>query len=196
MSVFPPLTIEIYSDIVYRTISRSSQTISTRSVLLQSSFNSQHFHYRQQRSTCSVTLNDRFMPQFWIAIFFILLAATQLYQSIKDINLPFPVYLVLGTVLAVAANSQHKFGFIPTQQVTLQEIKASDPVLTAQTSPTLTAIDNHPASAQIEATSESKQLTGRATPDLHNTALTPNQTQSEPKKPRTRKKAAPKSKQA
>ncbi|MCY7369275.1 MAG: hypothetical protein LH474_14135 [Chamaesiphon sp.] len=49
------------------------------------------------------------MPQFWIAIFFIFLAVAQLYDSIKDINLPFQVYLVLGTLLAVASNSQAKF---------------------------------------------------------------------------------------
>ncbi len=82
------------------------------------------------------------MAQFWIAIFFILLAIAQLYQSIKDINLPFPVYLILGTVLAVAANPQHKLAFIPSQQVTLQEIKTPDPVLaTVATSPILTATD-------------------------------------------------------
>jgi hypothetical protein len=82
------------------------------------------------------------MAQFWIAIFFILLAIAQLYQSIKDINLPFPVYLILGTVLAVAANPQHKFSlsFVPTQQVTLTEVQAPDPVLaTAQIAPVLAA---------------------------------------------------------
>jgi hypothetical protein len=79
------------------------------------------------------------MAQFWIAIFFILLAIAQLYQSIKDINLPFPVYLILGTVLAVAANPHHKISFVPAQQVTLQEVQTPDPVLTAQTAPILTA---------------------------------------------------------
>jgi hypothetical protein len=44
------------------------------------------------------------MPQFWIAIFFMLLAAAQLYESIKKIELPLPVYLVLGTILAIASN--------------------------------------------------------------------------------------------
>jgi hypothetical protein len=83
------------------------------------------------------------MPQFWIAIFFILLAAAQLYQSIKDINLPFPVYLILGTVLAVASNAQGKFSFSPNQQVVLQEIKASDPVLTSVQAPMLTAVDRN-----------------------------------------------------
>jgi hypothetical protein len=150
------------------------------------------------RSQFSITLDDRFMPQFWIAIFFILLAAAQLYQSIKDINLPFPVYLVLGTVLAVAANSGHKFAFIPTQQVTLQEITAPDSVLTAQTTPILTAVNNQTAPVQIEAKSEPKQIvTNKVAADNHNTtALTPNEAEREPKKPRTRKKAAPKSQQA
>ena len=46
------------------------------------------------------------MPQFWIAIFFLLLAVAELYQSIKDIDLPLPVYLGLGTILAVASNYQ------------------------------------------------------------------------------------------
>jgi hypothetical protein len=80
------------------------------------------------------------MTQFWIAIFFMLLAVAQLYQSIKDINLPFSVYLVLGTILAIAANPQHKFSFVPSQPVTLPEIKTPDPVLTtaAATSPQLT----------------------------------------------------------
>ncbi|PSB51742.1 hypothetical protein [Chamaesiphon polymorphus] len=72
------------------------------------------------------------MAQFWIAIFFILLAIAQLYQSIQAIDLPLPVYLVLGVVLAVASNYQHKFPFIPAQQVKLEEIKTPDPVLTAQ----------------------------------------------------------------
>jgi hypothetical protein len=137
------------------------------------------------------------MPQFWIAIFFILLAAAQLYQSIKDINLPFPVYLVLGTVLAVAANSGHKFAFMPAQQVTLQEIKVSEPVLTAQTSPTLTAVEKYTASAQIETESEPKQLlNSKSAIDNNKITPPPNAVESEPKKPRARKKAAPKSKQA
>jgi hypothetical protein len=83
------------------------------------------------------------MPQFWIAVFFILLAVAQLYQSIKDINLPFPVYLVLGTVLAVASNSQAKFSLSPDRQITLQEIKESDPVLIATPSHLLTAVDSN-----------------------------------------------------
>ena len=51
------------------------------------------------------------MPQFWIAIFFMLLAVAELYQSIKDIDLPLPVYLGLGMILAVASNYQQQFPF-------------------------------------------------------------------------------------
>ena len=61
------------------------------------------------------------MPQVWIALFFILLALTELYQSIQKIDLPFPVYLVLGTLLAVASNYQYKVLFDQTRSVTLPE---------------------------------------------------------------------------
>jgi hypothetical protein len=83
------------------------------------------------------------MPQFWIAIFFILLAIAQLYQSIKDIDLPLPVYLVLGTMLAVASNSQHKFSFSQDRQVVLQEIKEANPVLSSIQTPILPATDTN-----------------------------------------------------
>jgi hypothetical protein len=66
------------------------------------------------------------MPQFWIAIFFILLAIAQLYQSLQDINLPLPVYLVLGVVLAVASNAQPKFSFSQDRQQPLPPSQASD----------------------------------------------------------------------
>lgn len=66
------------------------------------------------------------MPQFWIAIFFILLAIAQLYQSLQEIDLPLPVYLVLGVVLAVASNPQPKFLFSQDRQQTLPQFPASD----------------------------------------------------------------------
>ena len=82
---------------------------------------------------------SKFVPQFWIAIFFILLAVAELYQSIKEIDLPFPVYLVLGTLLAVASNYQHQTTLGQIQQVTLEEIKTADPVLSSIQSPVLPA---------------------------------------------------------
>jgi hypothetical protein len=131
------------------------------------------------------------MPKFWIAIFFIVLAAAQLYQSIKDIDLPFPVYLVLGTVLAVAANAQHKFAFFPTEQFTSQE-KPSDPVLTAQAAPILTAAESKNPPVQLDAAIEPKKTKPRTRKAATDKALAP---EAEIKKPRTRK-ATPKSQQA
>jgi hypothetical protein len=69
------------------------------------------------------------MAQFWIAIFFIFLAVAQLYQSIKDINLPLPVYLVLGAMLAIASNSQQQLSFTSARQTTRLEIEKSNPIL-------------------------------------------------------------------
>jgi hypothetical protein len=40
----------------------------------------------------------------WIGLFFVLFIVAELYQSVKDVQLPFPVYLILGAVLAVASN--------------------------------------------------------------------------------------------
>jgi hypothetical protein len=67
------------------------------------------------------------MPQFWITIFFILLAVAELYQSIKDIDLPLPVYLGLGTILAVASNYQQQLG----RQITQLPTSTADPVLSS-----------------------------------------------------------------
>jgi hypothetical protein len=69
------------------------------------------------------------MPQFWIVFFFILLAVAELYQSVKDITLPFPVYLILGAVLAVASNYQHQISSAQNQRVTLQELDQPQPNL-------------------------------------------------------------------
>ena len=68
------------------------------------------------------------MAQFWVVFFFILLAVAELYQSVKDIVLPFPVYLGLGMVLAVASNYQ-QLTFLQTQRVTLTEVIQPSPLL-------------------------------------------------------------------
>jgi hypothetical protein len=84
------------------------------------------------------------MAQFWIAIFFIFLAVAQLYQSIKDINLPLPVYLILGAMLAVASNAQQQLSFIPAAQTTPPEISASDPLLSLSLPTEIASEDNKP----------------------------------------------------
>jgi hypothetical protein len=79
------------------------------------------------------------MPQFWIAIFFILLAIAELYQSIKNIDLPLPVYLGLGTILAVASNYQQQLLFERDRQITQLPTSTADPVLSSVQAPLLAA---------------------------------------------------------
>ena len=88
------------------------------------------------------------MAQFWIAIFFILLAIAQLYQSIKDIDLPLPVYLVLGTALAIASNARNQFSFVPLQKVTLQEIHTSAPIIDSGSTNILTPTEDPQAQSK------------------------------------------------
>ncbi len=44
------------------------------------------------------------MVQLAIVIFFGLFAVVEIYQSVKNVQLPLPVYLGLGIVLAVVSN--------------------------------------------------------------------------------------------
>jgi hypothetical protein len=87
------------------------------------------------------------MPQFWIAIFFILLAITELYQSVKAIELPFPVYLVLGTLLAVASNYHHQTNLTSIAQTTISEIAEPSPVLSSASLPVLPTADPNSTSS-------------------------------------------------
>jgi hypothetical protein len=86
------------------------------------------------------------MPQFWIAVFFILLAVAELYQSVKSISLPFPAYLVLGTLLAVASNYQSKAAFSSVRS-SPQAVKVADPSLSPSPLPIVPTTAIHQASA-------------------------------------------------
>ena len=88
------------------------------------------------------------MPQFWIAIFFILLGIAEFYQSVQSIVLPFPAYLVLGTLLAVASNYQYKTAFGQIRQVPLQEVKVTDPILSSSPLPILPTTEPLPVPAE------------------------------------------------
>jgi hypothetical protein len=44
------------------------------------------------------------MVQLAIVVFFGLFATVEIYQSVKNIQLPLPIYLALGIVLAVVSN--------------------------------------------------------------------------------------------
>jgi hypothetical protein len=88
------------------------------------------------------------MPQFWIALFFILLAVAELYESVKSISLPFPAYLALGTLLAVASNHQSRAAFGQIRQPPLSEVKIADPVLSSSQQPMLPTAESQPASVK------------------------------------------------
>jgi hypothetical protein len=45
------------------------------------------------------------MVQLSIVLFFGLFAVVEIYQSVKNVQLPMPVYLVLGIILAIASNA-------------------------------------------------------------------------------------------
>jgi hypothetical protein len=91
------------------------------------------------------------MPQFWIAIFFILLAVAELYESVRSIALPFPAYLVLGALLAVASNYRHKATFGQASPVPLPAVKVADPVLSSAQLPILPTTEPQPVSAENSA---------------------------------------------
>ena len=67
-----------------------------------------------------------------------LLAVAELYQSIKDIDLPLPVYLGLGTILAVASNYQQQFS-VANRQIGQQPTSTAEPVLSSTQIPLLEA---------------------------------------------------------
>lgn len=48
------------------------------------------------------------MVQLSIVVFFGLFALVEIYQSIKNVQLPMPIYLVLGILLAVASNASSR----------------------------------------------------------------------------------------
>ncbi|WP_310415632.1 hypothetical protein [Chamaesiphon sp. OTE_8_metabat_110] len=131
------------------------------------------------------------MAQFWIAVFFILLASAQLVQSIKAIDLPFPVYLILGMVLAVAANPRSRLAFIPTQQVTIQEIATPDPTIAAAVPLISTPEFHNVAPAQLDALEPKPKRTKTAPKSLPATPKPPNALEAiEPKPKRARKTTA------
>lgn len=86
------------------------------------------------------------MPQFWIAIFFVLLAVAQLYESVKEIDLPLPIYLILGVILAVASNSQQQFSVNPNRQSLLPIVPVADSILSC------TEVKSLPLTKSLETT--------------------------------------------
>ncbi|MBW4574218.1 MAG: hypothetical protein KME08_02935 [Aphanothece sp. CMT-3BRIN-NPC111] len=47
----------------------------------------------------------------WITSFLVLFGMAELYQWMKDFTLPFPMYILGGTFLAIASNYDRRAGF-------------------------------------------------------------------------------------
>jgi hypothetical protein len=62
------------------------------------------------------------MVQLSIVLFFGLFAVVEIYQSVKNVQLPMPVYLVLGIMLAIASNVAKQL------PVSLENITEAEPV--------------------------------------------------------------------
>jgi hypothetical protein len=69
------------------------------------------------------------MVQLAIVVFFGLFATVEIYQSVKNIQLPLPVYLALGIALAVVSNL-----------AVLRPTSVSDSTLSVVTAPTNTLV--------------------------------------------------------
>jgi hypothetical protein len=70
------------------------------------------------------------MVQLSIILFFGLFALVEIYQSVKNVQLPMPVYLVLGIMLAIASNVATRLPVSQTLEVTL--IPEESPTIQAQ----------------------------------------------------------------
>jgi hypothetical protein len=72
----------------------------------------------------------KFMVQLSIVLFFGLFAVVEIYQSVKNVQLPMPVYLVLGIILAIASNASGRFQNLSNSEVAvapeLTTIQAQD----------------------------------------------------------------------
>ncbi len=72
------------------------------------------------------------MVQLSIVLFFGLFAVVEIYQSLKSVQLPMPVYLVLGILLAIASNAVK---YLPQNLVNTAELidPAAPELTTGQT---------------------------------------------------------------
>jgi hypothetical protein len=74
------------------------------------------------------------MVQLSIVLFFGLFAMVEIYQSVKNVQLPMPVYLVLGIMLAIASNAAK---YLPPNSVNITEAELVSPELVKPELPTL-----------------------------------------------------------
>jgi hypothetical protein len=66
------------------------------------------------------------MVQLSIVLFFGLFAVVEIYQSVKNVQLPMPVYLLLGILLAIASNVAKQ---LPASSENITEAELVNPEL-------------------------------------------------------------------
>lgn len=71
-----------------------------------------------------------------------LLAVAQLYESVKKIELPLPVYLVLGVILAIASNFYQEFSLNPDRSPTQILPQAANTMLCDVTTQLLASVED------------------------------------------------------
>lgn len=69
------------------------------------------------------------MVQLSIILFFGLFAVVEIYQSVKNVQLPMPVYLVLGIILAIASNAAHRLPSSPEDITTAELVNPTEQVV-------------------------------------------------------------------
>ncbi len=72
------------------------------------------------------------MVQLSIVLFFGLFAVVEIYQSVKNVQLPMPVYLVLGIILAIASNAAKHLPVNP-ENITEAELVNSEQIVSELT---------------------------------------------------------------
>jgi hypothetical protein len=68
------------------------------------------------------------MVQLSIVLFFGLFAVVETYQSVKNVQLPMPVYLILGILLAIASNVAKQLPASP-ENITEAELVNPKPII-------------------------------------------------------------------
>jgi hypothetical protein len=107
-----------------------------------------------------------YMVQLFILVFFGLFAAAETYQSVKNVQLPMPVYLVLGILLAVASNARSYLARENSEAFQVPNMPACiDNQSQSYTNPD--ALDQTPTLVQIEVNQQGDEIKKLGKADRH-----------------------------
>ncbi len=82
------------------------------------------------------------MVQLSIVLFFGLFAVVEIYQSIKNVQLPMPIYLVLGMMLAIASNVAKQLP-VSVENISEAELVNPEIIVTELTATESTTLQAH-----------------------------------------------------